>query len=403
MYNKYFESYIDNIKKEGRYREFMPLLRLAKESPYAIDQDGRKIVLWCINDYLSMSANSEVVKTAKDVLDLCGVGSGGTRNIGGNNKFILELEETIADLHNTEKALVFTSGYVANVGFLSSLAKIIPNLVYISDEMNHASIIDGIKKSSLEKYIYHHNDMESLESILRSLDLDIPKMVVFESIYSMSGNIAHINQIVDLAAKYNAITYIDEVHSVGLYGNRGSGIANQFGLENKIDIIQGTLGKAYGVIGGYIAASEKIINAIKSVASTFIFTTSLPPSIAAAANCSIRHLMGCDVERYRFKQNVCALKNSLFRQGIEYYDNDSHIIPIIIGDPIIAKKISEDLFVKHGIYLQHINYPTIPRGTERLRITVTPNHTQDMINHLVESLANTLAFYGIKTNSNIEA
>lgn len=397
MYSQIFTNHVNNIKLEGRYREFVPILRIASDIPYAIDSNNNKIILWCINDYLGMSAQKDVIVEAKKALDTCGVGSGGTRNIGGNNSILLELERNIADLHNKESALVFTSGYVANDATLSSISKIMPNIIYFSDEMNHASIISGIKHSQGQKKIYKHNDIKSLENLLKEVPLETPKIIVFESVYSMDGLISPIKQIISLAKKYNAMTYIDEVHSVGLYGNKGAGIAEAMGVAHEIDIIQGTLAKAYGTIGGYIASSSSIIDAIRSSAPGFIFTTSLPPVIAAAANKSISYLKNSNIERLRHQNRIESLKLALEESGIKYFKNDSHIVPIIIGDPILTKAISDKLLKDHMIYLQHINYPTVPRGSERLRITITPYHTDQMISDLVRALQAVFTELGIKS------
>jgi len=397
MYAQIFEHQINAIKSEGRYREFVPILRLAEDLPYAIDNNNHKITLWCINDYLGMSVHEAVISAAKSAIDSAGIGSGGTRNIGGNNKILLELEKNLADLHDKEGALVFTSGYVANDATLTSMSKIMPNMIYFSDEMNHASIINGIRNAQVPKYIYKHNDTDSLESLLKQVPLETPKMIVFESVYSMDGMVSPIDKIIYLAKKYNALTYIDEVHSVGLYGNRGAGIANAMDLSHDIDIIQGTLAKAYGTIGGYIASTNLIIDAVRSIAPGFIFTTSLPPVIAAAANASINHLKASEVERLRHQNRISALKIALEKADIKYFKNNSHIIPIIIGDPILTKTISEKLFKEHSIYLQHINYPTVSRGSERLRITITPYHTDQMIAELVGALQTVFAELGIKS------
>lgn len=390
MYTQIFTQHINTIKKEGRYRDFVPILRLADELPYAIDNDGRKITLWCINDYLGMSANSKVVEAAQQAIKSFGIGSGGTRNIGGNNKLLVELENTLAELHTKEKALVFTSGYVANEATLTALAKVMPDMIFFSDEMNHASIINGIRNAGVTKYIYKHNDMLSLETYLKNIPFETPKLIVFESVYSMNGVIAPIKEIISLAKRYNALTYIDEVHSVGLYGDKGAGIANQMGVAHEIDIIQGTLAKAFGTIGGYIASKHFITDAIRLTSPGFIFTTSLPPVIAAAANASIKHLIASNSERLLLQNRVTTLKNALDKANIKYFKNNSHIIPIIIGDPQLTKTISTILFKEYGLYLQHINYPTVPRGSERLRITITPYHTDQMILELVQALQNVL-------------
>ncbi|MFY9590201.1 5-aminolevulinate synthase [Rickettsia endosymbiont of Halotydeus destructor] len=381
VYDTIFSSHIDKIKNEGRYREFKQLKRQADNFPLARCGD-KEIVMWCINDYLGMSKHKSVIAASVDALLKYGVGSGGTRNIGGNNSSIVELEQELADLHNKESALVFTSGYVANDTTLTSLAKIIPNLVFFSDELNHASIITGISNSKAEKYIYRHLDTLHLEELLQTVDINRPKIIVFESAYSMDGLFSPIKEIIRLAKKYNALTFIDEVHTVGLYGKRGGGIAELLDCSHEIDIIQGTLGKAYGTIGGYITANHQLVDAIRLTASGFIFTTSLPPVISAAATTSIKHLKESSEERSKHQQVVAKLKNSFDRFNIPYLKNDSHIIPIIIGNSIKASKASDMLLTEYGIYVQHINFPTVPRGTERLRIIPTPAHTDKMINDL---------------------
>ncbi len=352
--------------------------------------------MWCINDYLGMSQHPIVLEAATKALADNGVGSGGTRNIGGNNYSIEELENEIADLHNKESALVFTSGYVSNDASLVSLAKIIPDLVFFSDELNHASMVAGIRNSKSEKYIYKHLNINHLEDLLKSIDINRPKVIAFESAYSMDGQISPIKEICSLAEKYNAMTYIDEVHSVGLYGKRGAGIANMLGFEGKIDIIQGTLAKAYGVIGGYIAGNKDMIDAIRLTASGFIFTTSLPPVITAAAKASILHLKNSDAERIKHQEVVAKVKESFKIAGIGFFPNKSHIVPIIIGDPEKTRLASQLLIDRHSIFVQHINFPTVPRGTERLRITPTPAHTDQMIEQLTLALVDVFSELGIK-------
>ncbi|MDG1436180.1 MAG: 5-aminolevulinate synthase [Rickettsiaceae bacterium] len=396
-YKAAFTNQIQEIKDEGRYRNFIGLQRQAGKFPQAYwGEDKKDITMWCINDYLGMSQHPAVIKAASDAIQESGVGSGGTRNIGGNNYAIMELEAEIADLHNKDSALVFTSGYVSNDATLTTLAKIMPDLIFISDELNHASMISGIRNSKVKKRIYRHLDMDHLEEILKSIDIDRPKVIAFESAYSMDGLISPIEKICELAKKYNAMTYIDEVHSVGLYGDRGAGIASMLGLENKIDIIQGTLAKAYGVIGGYIAGDADIIDAIRLTASGFIFTTSLPPAITASACASIRHLKESNVERQQHQKVVSMVKNSFTQAGIDFYNNDSHIIPIIIGDPELTRKASQLLVEKHNIFVQHINFPTVAEGTERLRITPTPAHTEEMVAKLTEALLDVFNELGIK-------
>lgn len=388
-YNKIFEEHINKIKLEGRYREFLPIQRQADNFPVAWC-NGQEVVMWCINDYLGMSKHPDVTSAASESISKYGIGSGGTRNIGGNNTCLIALEQELASLHKKEQALVFTSGYVANDTSLCTLAKIIPNIVFFSDELNHASIISGIYNSRAEKHIYRHIDVQHLEELLKSVDINRPKIIVFESAYSMDGLFSPIKEIVALAKKYNALTFIDEVHTVGLYGDQGAGVAQLLGQASEIDIIQGTLGKSYGTIGGYIASSKKIVEAIRLAAPGFIFTTSLPPSISAAATASIRYLRKSNIEREIYRNVVSKVKNSFDQHKINYFKNESHIIPIIIGDPNKAKQASFLLLDKYNIYVQHINFPTVPRGTERLRIIPTPNHTDQMIDNLSKALVTIL-------------
>lgn len=397
-YNNFFDNHLHSIKLEGRYRKFTCIKKSAKCFPYNIcAQTGKKVLIWCTNDYLGMSFHPEVLSSAVLAVKQMGVGAGGTRNIGGNNNAIVELEELLAILHKKQKALVFTSGYVANDTTLQTLAKIIPGLVFISDEYNHASIIAGIRNSRAEKHIYFHNNMQSLQQILSSIPINQPKIIVFEAIYSMSGTIADVKEICNLAKMYNALTYIDEVHSVGLYGDDGSGICTLTGLFNQVDIIQGNLAKAYGAIGGYIAANSNIIDAIRSTASGFIFTTALPPVISCAAMTSIRYLMQSNKERIKLQETVAKLKDSLANAGIRYLTNNSHIIAIVIGEPVLTQRVAQILLEEYNIYIQAINFPTVPRGTERLRITPTPFHTDEMIHNL------TVALKQVLLNLNISA
>jgi len=399
-YNFSFKSQIQQARSEGRYRDFIGLQRHAGNFPLASWGESKdEVTMWCINDYLGMSQNPKVIEAAQKALLANGVGSGGTRNIGGNNYAIVELEKELADLHNKDSALVFTSGYVSNDATLSTLAKILPDLVYLSDESNHASMISGIKNSNAEKQIYRHLDTDHLEELLKKIDINRPKIIAFESAYSMDGLISPIEKICELAEKYNALTYIDEVHSVGLYGNRGAGIANLLGLENKIDIIQGTLAKAYGVIGGYITGNHDLIDAIRLIASGFIFTTSLPPAITEAAKISIQHLKESNSERINHQNIVNKTKDSFRKAGINILENQSHIIPIIIGDPELTRRASRLLIEKHKIFVQHINFPTVKKGTERLRITPTPLHTEAMIRDLTNALIDVFEELRIKTKA----
>lgn len=396
-YQEAFEAQIKEIRLEGRYRNFIGLQRRPEEFPKALwGKDKKLVTMWCINDYLGMSRHEVVLAAANKALQENGLGSGGTRNIGGNNYAIEELEAEIADLHNKDSALVFTSGYVSNDATLSALQKIMPDIVFFSDEFNHASMVAGIRNSRGEKYIYNHLDVNHLELLLQGVDAARPKVIVFESAYSMDGQISPVQEICTLAEKYNALTYIDEVHSVGLYGVRGAGIASMLGCADRIDIIQGTLAKAYGVIGGYIAANSQLIDAIRLTASGFIFTTSLPPVITAAAKASIRHLKNSEAERAKHQEVVAKVKESFKRAGIGFYNNQSHIVPIIIGDPEKTRQISQLLLDMHDIFVQHINFPTVPKGTERLRITPTPAHTDEMIKELTLALTDIFARLDIK-------
>ena len=403
-YKAAFKQKVQQIKNEGRYRDFIDLERHSGKFPKASwSTDKQDITMWCINDYLGMSQLPSVLESARKALLMHGVGSGGTRNIGGNNVSIVALEAEIADLHRRESALVFTSGYVSNDTTLTTLAKIMPDLVFLSDELNHASIIAGIRNSKAEKHIYRHLDTEHLEEILKTIDTSRPKVIAFESVYSMNGLVAPIEEICNLAEKYNAMTYIDEVHSVGLYGNRGAGIANMMGCEDRIDIIQGTLAKAYGAIGGYISGNSTLIDAIRSTASGFIFTTSLPPAITEAARTSIAHLKKSDIERKEHQRVISEVKDSFTKAGINFLKNQSHIIPIIIGNPELARKTSQLLVDRHGIFVQHINFPTVPEGTERLRITPTPAHTKEMIVKLTNALLDVFEELKIQTKTEVAA
>ena len=395
-YEDIFTEVISKIQNEGRFREFTDLSRVAGSFPYAIDtRTNRKILIWCINDYLGMGQHPDVINASLEATLSMGVGSGGTRNIGGSHRKIIELESEIADLHRKEAALVFTSGYVSNDASITALAKIFPELVIFSDQQNHASIIEGIRKSGAEKVIFKHNDAGDLEAKLKEYDLARPKLIVFESVYSMDGIVAPISKYCDLADQYNAMTYIDEVHAVGMYGPRGGGICEELKIMDRLTIIEGTLSKGFGTMGGYIAAKKNIIDAIRLTASGFIFTTSLPPSITAAATASIRHLKKSSQERNKLMSNVLLLKSLLREKNIKFIENTSHMVPIIIGDPVLCRKISEHLFATHSIFVQHINYPTVAKGTERLRVTPTPLHSEQNCVDFVNSLAETLTLFGL--------
>jgi len=380
-----FTKIINEYKEDGRYRVFNDIVRTRGNFPHAIwysKYSIKKIVNWCSNDYLGMGQHSYVIDSMKTALESSGAGAGGTRNISGSTHYHNALEEELADFHKKEKALVFTSAYNANQTTLETLGKIIPDLLYISDSLNHSSLIQGIRHSRCKKEIFKHNDVEDLERILKSYEG--PKCVVFESVYSMDGDIGPVKEIVDLANKYNAITFLDEVHAVGLYGETGGGITERDNIE--VDIINGTLAKAFGVQGGYIAGKKDFIDAIRSLASAFIFTTSLSPVICAGALTSIKYVRDHPELREQIHERANKTKLELARQGIEVMKNDSHIVPVIIGDPKRAKAISDELLYKEGIYVQPINWPTVPVGTERLRFTPTPFHTDALIFDMVVKL-----------------
>lgn len=390
-YCKIFSDAVDAIKLEGRYRTFTDLEYLDPSSPIAWSKRfNREVTVWCSNDYLGMSRHPKVVGAMVEATKKFGAGAGGTRNISGTNKPIVDLESELADLHNKEAALVFTSGYVSNQATLSSLSKIIPDIIMFSDELNHASMIHGVRDSRAHKEVFSHSDVNHLESLLQKYPLEQPKIILFESVYSMTGDISPIKDYIYLAKKYNALTYIDEVHSVGLYGPRGGGITELLGLAQEIDIIQGTLAKAFGVIGGYITGKQSIIDAIRSAAPGFIFTTALPPGVSNAALASVSHLKQSNQERSIHQSKVATVKRKLIERGVPFIDNSTHIIPVMIGDPVLAQSISERLLAEDGIYVQHINFPTVPKGKERLRITPTPLHSEEMIDIFTEKLSNQL-------------
>ena len=396
-YNQFFSQKINEVKAEGRYRVFAELERNAKTFPQAkIHRNGKvyDVTVWCGNDYLGMSSHPKVLRAMREYLDgNCG-GAGGTRNIAGTNHTHVLLENELADLHEKESALIFSSGYVANEATLSTLASMLPNAVVFSDELNHASMIQGIRFSRAEKMIFRHNDTEHLEELLASVDPARPKIIAFESVYSMDSSIGKIAQIVALAKKYNALSYLDEVHAVGLYGRRGGGIADRDGVMDQVDIIQGTLAKGFGLIGGYIAGSRDMVDFVRSFASGFIFTTALSPLIAAGALAAVQHLKSSNLERERHGQQVQKFKDALTKHGIPFMQSQSHIVPVIIGDAAKCKEVCDTLLDQYGMYVQPINYPTVPRGTERLRITPTPYHTDEMIDEFVSALSNVLGgFY----------
>ena len=388
-YNDFFENSLEKIKQDGRYRVFAHVDRHVEQFPVAqVTLDGitKNAVLWCSNDYLNMGHNKDVLKAMERVLGENGGGAGGTRNIAGTATHHEKLEQSLARWYNAESALVFTSGYVANEATLSTLGRNLPGCVIFSDEFNHASMIQGISHSKAQKFIFHHNDMDHLEELLKNIPLAIPKIIAAESVYSMEGSVAPLHKIRDLAKKYNALTYIDEVHAVGLYGKTGSGKIEELGLSGQFDIVQGTLGKAVGIIGGFIAGRKSLVDFVRSFAPGFIFTTSLPPFLAAGAFESVRILNTAETLRDRHKNVVSSTKQALRENGFAFHDADTHIIPLIIGSGKRCKDLAYKLFHDHDIYVQPINYPTVPVGTERFRLTPTPYHTENHIESLIQAL-----------------
>jgi 5-aminolevulinate synthase len=388
-YSDKFQNSINKLKFEGRYRVFNETKRKVGFHPLAIWNNNSitsDITVWCSNDYLGMSQDKYITSSMINSVKEMGTGSGGTRNISGNSSAIVELERELASLHQKEKAIVFSSGYVANEATISTLLQILDDAIVFSDEKNHASIISGIKKSDAHKEIFKHNDLNELEKLIKKYPYDRAKVIIFESVYSMDGDIGNIEGIVKIAKKYNAMTYVDEVHAVGMYGKTGAGISEQLDISDSIDIIQGTLGKAYGTMGGYITSTDLICDVIRSYASGYIFTTALPPALAKTATQSIKYLKNSDVERSLQQKNVMLLKKQLSDNNINYLDSKSHIIPVMINDPIRCKEISNILLNEFGHYIQPINYPTVPAGSERLRITPGPLHTEKMITELIFAL-----------------
>ncbi len=389
-YDKVFSQAIDRLHSEGRYRVFIDILRNKGTFPnarcFAHHNGPKPVTVWCSNDYLAMGQHPDVIAAMEEALHDVGAGSGGTRNIGGNTHYHVQLESELADLHGKSGALLFTSGYVSNEATLSTLTKILPGCIIFSDELNHASMIAGIKNSGCEKRVFRHNDLEHLEELLSAADPDAPKLIAFESIYSMDGDVAPLHAICDLADKYNALTYCDEVHAVGMYGEHGGGISERDGAADRITIIEGTLAKAVGVMGGYITADQKIIDVIRSYAPGFIFTTSLSPVLVAGALASVRHLKQSNAERDGQQAAAQTLKDMFSDAGLPVMGSTTHIVPLLVGDPIKAKKISDILLAEYGVYVQPINYPTVPRGLERLRFTPGPVHTEEMMADLTKAL-----------------
>lgn len=400
-YASFFKA-VETVKEEGRYRIFRDIRRSKGNFPQATwfkdNGDEQEITVWCSNDYLGMGENQCVVEAVKTAVDAAGTGSGGTRNISGTTRYHVQLEKELASLHEKDGALVLTSGYVANEATLGVMSKILPGLIIFSDEMNHASMISGIQRARCDKHIFKHNDLSHLEEKLKSVPIDAPKLIAFESVYSMDADIAPIKEICDLAKKYKALTYLDEVHAVGMYGPQGGGIAEARGLMNRIDIIQGTLAKAYGMVGGYIAADNIIIDAVRSLASGFIFTTSIPPSTAAGALRSVRVLKVSPEKRVQHQDRANALKSRFRSAGYNFIDGETHIVPLMVCDPVKCQAISDRLINEFGIYAQPINYPTVPKGTERLRFTPSPMHTDEMLDHLMFALSKVWAEFGLSHN-----
>ena len=389
-YDRVFSAAIDRLHAEGRYRVFIDILRNKGSYPnarcFAGHNGPKPITVWCSNDYLAMGQHPKVIAAMEEALHDVGAGSGGTRNIGGNTHYHVDLEQELADLHGKDGALLFTSGYVSNEATLATLGKVLPGCVIFSDELNHASMIAGIRNSGCEKRVWRHNDLAHLEALLAAEDPETPKLIAFESVYSMDGDVADIRHICDLADTYNALTYCDEVHAVGMYGARGGGITERDDVADRVTIIEGTLGKAFGVMGGYIAARRDIIDVIRSYAPGFIFTTSLSPVLVAGVLASVRHLKASSEERDAQQAAAATLKALFTNAGLPVMPTTTHIVPLMIGDPVKAKKISDILLAEYGVYVQPINYPTVPRGTERLRFTPGPAHTVEMMAELTGAL-----------------
>jgi 5-aminolevulinate synthase len=394
-YRGIFEDAVDTLRQEKRYRVFADIERVAGRFPAAIYRDqadnAREITIWCSNDYLGMGQHPKVIAAMQEAAEKLGVGAGGTRNISGTNRPLVELERSLADLHRKEAALVFTSGFVSNEAAISTIGRLMPDCLILSDQLNHASMIQGVRQSGMEKKIFRHNDIAHLRELLVAAGRGRPKLICFESVYSMDGDVASIKEICDLAEEFGALTYIDEVHAVGMYGPRGGGIADREGLMARIAIIEGTLAKGFGTMGGYIAANRAIVDAVRSYAPEFIFTTALPPALCAAAKTSIEHLKTSDAERTAQQRQAQRTKDVLTAAGLPVMPTDTHIVPVIVGDARLCKAASDLLLDKHNIYIQPINYPTVPKGTERLRITPTPLHTDAMIDTLAKALVSVWA------------
>jgi len=400
-YNSYFASALASLRSERRYRVFADLERIAGRFPYATwhtPQGSREVVIWCSNDYLGMAQHPKVIGAMVDVAARMGTGAGGTRNIAGNNHPLVQLERELADLHGKPAALLFTSGYVSNQTGIATIAKLLPNCLLLSDALNHNSMIEGVRQSGCERQIWRHNDVGHLEELLKAADPARPKLVVFESLYSMDGDVAPVHAICDLAERYGAMTYCDEVHAVGMYGPRGGGICDRDKAMHRVDVIEGTLAKAFGCLGGYITGTAELIDAVRSYAPGFIFTTALPPAICAAATAAIRHLKTSSWERERHQDRAARVKAVLNAAGLPVMPSDTHIVPVLVGDPEKCKAASDLLLSAHGIYIQPINYPTVPRGMERLRITPSPYHDDALIDALAEALVDVWERLGLRKN-----
>ena len=394
-YRGIFEDAVDTLRQEKRYRVFADVERIAGRFPRALFRDqadnAREITIWCSNDYLGMGQNEGVIAAMQEAAGRLGVGAGGTRNISGTNRPLVELERSLADLHRKEAALVFTSGFVSNEASIATIARLLPDCIIFSDQLNHASMIQGVRQSGMTKQIFRHNDVAHLRELLAAVDRKRPKLIAFESVYSMDGDVAPIAEICNLAQEFGALTFIDEVHAVGMYGPRGGGMAEREGLMDRIDIIEGTLAKGFGVMGGYVAANRAIIDAVRSYAPEFIFTTALPPALCAAARASIEHLKVSGAEREGHQRQAQLTKDMLLDAGLPVLPSTTHIVPLIVGDARLCKAASDMLLEKHNIYIQPINYPTVPKGTERLRITPTPLHSDEMIIELRHALVSVWA------------
>lgn len=401
-YEQFFADKIGELKAEGRYRVFADIERQAGKFPRAFvhsgDADGalKEITVWCSNDYMGMGQNPEAIRAMQNTAGNYGVGAGGTRNISGTMHEHILLERELADLHQTQSALLFQSGWIANMTTLSTLGSMLPGCVIISDANNHNSMIEGIRHSRAEKHIFRHNDLEDLEAILKSLDPQRPKLIAFESVYSMDGDIAPIAEICDLAERYGAMTFLDEVHAVGLYGPHGAGVAERDGQMDRITVIQGTLAKAFGVVGGYIAGTRALCDFVRSYGAGFIFSSSMPPAVAAAARANVSYLKNHNELRIRHQERAATLKKRFREAGIPVMDSASHIVPVLVGDPVLCKQASDALMERHNIYVQPINYPTVERGTERLRFTPTPHHSDELMDELVKAVKDVWSRLGLK-------